>query len=135
MFEGKIIAVDFDGTLCENRWPKIGVANLKLIERLKYEQTRGVKLILWTCRDGKELENAVSWCAAQGLHFDAVNDNLPEVIEQFGGNPRKIHADYYIDDKAAPLSFSNIPKKRPRREVMERYRKITEERNKQIKGE
>lgn len=100
--KNKIIAVDFDGTLCANRYPDIGPANCWLIHRLKEEQeTAGVKLILWTCRSGKLLENALNWCDSMGLTFDAVNENLPEIIEAFGSDTRKIFAHEYIDDRSS----------------------------------
>ena len=95
----KIIAVDFDGTLCENKWPEIGEPNKELIDYLKEQKETGVKLILWTCRVGEILENAVKWSAEQGLIFDAVNENLPEVIAFMGGDTRKIFANEYIDDR------------------------------------
>lgn len=65
----EIIAVDFDGTLCTNKWPDIGVPNLTLIEWLKQEALHGTRLILWTCRDGEMLEQAKAWCADHGLYF------------------------------------------------------------------
>lgn len=95
-----IIAVDFDGTLCEECWPEIGRPNLRLIGELIYRKSLGDKLILWTCRSGLQLEQAVKWCESYGLCFDAVNDNLPESVERYGNNSRKITADVYIDDKS-----------------------------------
>lgn len=59
----------------------------------------GDKLILWTCREGALLDEAVLWCLNRGLKFDAVNDNLPEDIEKYGNNCRKVNADVYLDDK------------------------------------
>ena len=100
MEEYKIIAVDFDGTLCYSNWPQLGDPNRGLIEYLIRCQNLGHKLILWTCRAGEPLENAVSWCREQGLVFDAINDNLPEIVELYGNNSRKITCDYYIDDRA-----------------------------------
>lgn len=94
-----IIAVDFDGTLCENKWPEIGMPNEELIEYLKRRQTNGEKLILWTSRNEEQTKDAVEWCKDHGLAFDAVNDNLPEIVEAFGGNCRKIFANEYIDDR------------------------------------
>lgn len=99
----KIIAVDFDGTLCENKWPEIGEPNLELIAYLKERQAAGDKLILWTCRRDEILQNAVVWAAKHGIIFDAVNANLPEVLEWMGGDSRKIFADVYIDDKNCSL--------------------------------
>lgn len=96
-----IIAVDFDGTLCEECWPEIGKPNLKLIGELIYRKSLGDKIILWTCRAGLQLEQAVKWCESYGLTFDAINDNIPEVVERYGSNSRKITADIYIDDKSA----------------------------------
>jgi hypothetical protein len=49
-------------------------------------------------REGELLDEAVEWCRSHGLTFDAVNDNLPEVKARYGNNPRKVHADYYLDD-------------------------------------
>lgn len=95
----KIIAVDFDGTLCENKWPEIGEPNEELIEYLCDRQKNGDKLILWTCRADEKLQKAVEWCEDKGLVFNAVNENLPEIIESFGSDTRKIFANEYIDDK------------------------------------
>lgn len=98
--ENKVIAVDFDGTLSLGQWPEAGPANVELIDFLKVRQDLGDKLILWTCREGADLELAVCWCDEHGLTFDAVNDNLPDVVEHYGTNSRKISCDYYIDDRA-----------------------------------
>lgn len=95
----KIIAVDFDGTLCENKWPDIGEPMYGTISYLLKEQKQGAKLILWTCRIDDMLQKAVAWCADKGLIFDAVNENLPEIIESFGSDTRKIFANEYIDDR------------------------------------
>ncbi|MCD8119723.1 MAG: hypothetical protein LUE29_09660 [Lachnospiraceae bacterium] len=96
----KIIAVDFDGTLCEDRYPEIGNPRLAVFEYLFHEKNvRGAKIILWTCRVNEHLKHATAWCAEHGLYFDAVNTNLPEVIRTYGCDTRKIYADEYIDDK------------------------------------
>jgi len=96
----QIIAVDFDGTLCVDCYPHIGAPNLTLIHMLRELQLQQKKLVLWTCRNGEALNEAVSWCATQGLKFDAVNENLPEIVEKYGSDSRKITADLYIDDKS-----------------------------------
>jgi hydroxymethylpyrimidine pyrophosphatase-like HAD family hydrolase len=96
----EIIACDFDGTLCEDRWPDIGEPNHEVINYLKMKKREGVRLILWTCRADGDLEKAVDWCKEQGLQFDTVNANLPEVIAEFGNDTRKIFAHIYIDDKS-----------------------------------
>lgn len=95
-----VYAVDFDGTLCENAFPEIGAPCWATINFVKAARAAGDKVILWTCRVGDRLEAALAWCAEQGLVFDAVNDNLPELIEKYGSNCRKVCADVYIDDKA-----------------------------------
>ena len=93
------IAVDFDGTLCENKYPEIGEPKERVIQRVKFLQKEGAKLILWTCRNGQDLEDAVKWCLERGLAFDAINQNLPEIQELWGGDTRKVYADMYLDDK------------------------------------
>lgn len=98
----KIIAVDFDGTLCKDNYPRIGDPNIELIEWLKLRQSNGSRIILWTCRCGTALEDAVKWCARKGLIFDAINDNIPGVVAAMNNsNSRKVFADIYIDDKGA----------------------------------
>lgn len=95
----KIIAVDFDGCLCESKWPDIGAPHQQVINELIRQQADGAKLILWTCREGKQLRAAVMWCLNHGLKFDAINDNLEENKEQYGNNSRKVFATEYWDDK------------------------------------
>ena len=101
MITRKVIAVDFDGTLCESKWPDIGKANTRLIEWLIRQQADGARLVLWSCREGKLLDQAVMWCLNRGLKFDAINDNTKERQEQYGNNCRKVSADIYIDDRNA----------------------------------
>lgn len=104
-----IYAVDFDGTLCESTWPGIGEPNIKLINHLIKRRSEGAKLILWTCRVDERLQEAVDWCMGFGLEFDAVNDNLPEMVEKFGANPRKVYATCYIDDLSVNKEKYGIP--------------------------
>lgn len=93
-----VISVDLDGTLCSSAWPYIGKPNTRLIQYLINCRKHGIKVILNTMREGELLDQAVKWCEGFGLTFDAVNDNLPEMQELYGNNPRKISATYYIDD-------------------------------------
>lgn len=105
--ENKIIAVDFDGTLCANRWPEIGRPNLELINNLiLVKKECQVKIILWTCRRDELLKDAIDFCKIYGLEFDTVNENLPEVIEWMHGDSRKIYADWYIDDRNCAVTQS-----------------------------
>ena len=106
-----IYAVDFDGTLCVNAFPKIGAPNKALIAHLIKKKAQGNKLILWTCRVGERLQEAVDWCKAQGLELDTVNENLPEIIAKWGRNNRKVFADVYIDDKAVNKPKYHVPYK------------------------
>ncbi|MCX7861938.1 MAG: hypothetical protein N2449_02975 [Bacteroidales bacterium] len=92
------IAVDFDGTIVENKYPLIGEEKMFAIETLKQLQQRGHQIILWTYRTGKELEEAVEFCRKRGLEFYAVNNNYPEEKPE-DGLPRKINADLFIDDR------------------------------------
>ncbi len=104
-----IIAVDFDGTLCENKYPSAGEPNTPLLDALKsLKKDFGAEIILWTCRTGKELDFAVEWCKNKGLIFDAVNENLPRIIEKFGGDNRKVFAHIYIDDACMDFSYDCI---------------------------
>lgn len=96
----KIYAIDFDGTLCKNMFPKIGDPNNTVINKIKNIKENGNKLILWTCRTGKRLDEAVKWCNSKGIEFDAINNNIQDIINKFKCDSRKIVADYYIDDKA-----------------------------------
>ena len=97
----KIIAIDFDGCLCSNAFPEIGTPHWEIITRAAQERADGAALILWTCRVGQRLQEALEACARWGLQFDAVNDNLPEMVQHFGGsNCRKVVASEYWDDHA-----------------------------------
>ena len=94
-----IICVDFDGTIAGHAYPKIGDPNIKVLNKLIQLKKEGHKLILWTCRDGIELEAAIKWCKNKGLIFDAVNENLPEIEATFIRTSRKVYADFYLDDR------------------------------------
>lgn len=107
----RIVAVDFDGTIVSDAYPAIGEPNPEMIALCKQLKAAGVKLILWTSRDNetqeRALDKAVAFCKdVCNLEFDAVNDNLPEVIECFHNNTRKVYADLYIDDKSIPAIMS-----------------------------
>lgn len=92
------LAVDFDGTIVESKYPKIGKPILFAFETLKKLQNEGFTLILWTYRSGKRLDEAVEFCKDHGIEFYAVNKSYPE--EEFDDTiSRKIAADIFIDDR------------------------------------
>jgi hypothetical protein len=92
------IAVDFDGTIVDHEYPAIGKEKLFAFQTLRELEKLGARLILWTYRTGKELDEAVEFCRNNGVEFYAVNKNYPEEI--FDSTvARKIDADIFIDDR------------------------------------
>lgn len=92
------LAIDFDGTIVEDAYPKIGKPKLFAFETLKRLQQDGHRLILWTYRYGKTLQEAVDFCKKNGLEFYAVNCSFPN--EKYDPKKsRKINADLFIDDR------------------------------------
>ena len=93
------IAVDFDGTIVEHEYPKIGKPIPFALEVLRKLQNEAhFNLILWTLREGRLLQEAIDYCEQNGVHFYACNKNYPEEDEQ-DRTPRKIGADIFIDDR------------------------------------
>lgn len=99
----KILAVDFDGTLVQDQYPMIGKIRKPMWDAVIKVQKEGWKIILWSCRNGSALKDAVEFCSDNGLHFDAINENIDEVKIMYGGDTRKVFADMYIDDRSAVL--------------------------------
>ena len=93
-----ILAIDFDGTIVESKYPDIGKPMLFAFETLKKLQEKGFILILWTYRRGKHLDEAVKFCRKHGIEFYAVNKNYPEEIFDAEVS-RKLNADIFIDDR------------------------------------
>lgn len=98
-----IIAIDFDGTIVEHKYPQIGKPLPYAFEVIRELKKQGHILILWTVRTGKELEEAVEFCRKNGVIFDAINENIADL--QFPEESRKIYADVYIDDR----NFGGFP--------------------------
>ena len=95
-----IIAIDFDGTIVEHKYPAIGAELPFAIDTLIKLKEEGHKLILWTVREGRLLDEAVEFCRERGLEFYAINRDYPE--EEKGRNnhfSRKLKADLWIDDR------------------------------------
>lgn len=96
--DGKIIAVDFDGTIVEHKYPAIGKEMLFAFSTLRALQSKGHRIILWTYRKGDKLQEAVDFCKENGFEFYAVNENYPGEIKE-GDFSRKLAADIFIDDR------------------------------------
>ena len=95
-----IIAIDFDGTVVEHKYPEIGEERPFATETLKMLIKDHHKLILWSVREGKLLQDAVDWCRERGVEFYAVNKDFPEEKVEYNDNfSRKIKADLFIDDR------------------------------------
>ncbi len=94
------IAVDFDGTIVEHRYPKIGNEIPFAIQTLKMLIQDHHKLILWSVREGELLDEAVEWCRMRGVEFYAVNKDFPEEdVEKNRHFSRKLKVDMWIDDR------------------------------------
>lgn len=93
------IAVDFDGTIVEDRYPKIGPEVMFATDTLRMLMEAHHQLILWTVREGELLKEAVDWCHERGVDFYAINSDYPEEQQSDKYFSRKIKADYFIDDR------------------------------------
>lgn len=119
-----IIAIDFDGTIVEDAYPKIGKPMIFAFETMEKLQYEGHRLILWTYRSGRALREAVKFCEENGIEFYAVNKSYPEEIQDEKIS-RKINADLFIDDRNAggfigwtevyKLIFNTEPKVPPKK--------------------
>lgn len=107
-----IIAVDFDGTIVEHKYPKIGREILFATDTLKALHKKGHQLILWSFRSGKLLDEAVKFCEERGVEFYAINKSYPEEVFDEAIS-RKINVDLFIDDRniGGLLSWGEIYQK------------------------
>jgi hydroxymethylpyrimidine pyrophosphatase-like HAD family hydrolase len=102
-----IYAVDFDGTITiKSKYPEIGELNEKVADWIRKKHKNGDMIIIWTCRGGKELQEAIDFLKANNVPFDYVNGNP---TNSFGDDTRKIYADYYIDDRAINVLDIDLP--------------------------
>lgn len=102
-FNKVVIAVDFDNTIAKTEYPKIIAPIPETIEFLRKAKANGAEIILNTCREEKELQEALDWCKENNVPIDRANENSPTRIKLWGNDCRKIGADLYIDDKACSL--------------------------------
>ncbi len=100
----KVIALDFDGTLCERAWPSIGAPKWPIIRAALEEQRQGALLILWTTREGEALDEALTWCKDVGLNLDGVNTSAQSWKDAYQNDPRKIGATEYWGDRAVDVA-------------------------------
>lgn len=94
-----IIAVDFDGTLCQDKYPAIGNPMVGAVESMKRLWEEGHYLIIHTCRTSERLKDAINWLLEYNIPFHRVNDHCPTNVALYGEGGAKIYADVYIDDK------------------------------------
>lgn len=99
MLNNKKIAVDFDGTIVDDAYPGIGKAKIFAFETLKRLQAEGFRLILWTYRHGKALDEAVEFCKKNGVEFYAINSSFEGEVFDSANQSRKLDADWFIDDR------------------------------------
>jgi len=123
-----IAAIDYDGTLFTLSWPKLGEPRKEVIKKVKEFEKAGADIVLWTCREGKSLQEALSRCSQEGLQFVSVNESSPSAKEyqdsQLEANGdifglRKVYADIYVDDKS-PGSIEYFLKLDAKKEVEKR---------------
>ena len=93
------IAIDFDGTIVEHRYPEIGPEIPFAIDTLKMLINDRHRLILWSVREGVLLEEAVEYCRKRGVEFYAVNKDYPEEKTTDRNFSRKLKVDLFIDDR------------------------------------
>lgn len=118
------IAVDFDGTIVEHRYPEIGREIPFAVDTLKMLTQDGHRLILWSVREGRLLDEAVAWCRERGLEFYAINKDYPEEQRTHEHYSRKLKVDLFIDDRNVGglpdwgLIYQMVTKKKSYREVL-----------------
>lgn len=100
-----LIAVDFDGTVVEDSYPKVGKPQPFAIETLKMMNKDGHRIILWTYRHGEKLNDAINFLESNGVQLYAVNSSYPEEKYDKSQASRKINADLFIDDR----NFGGFP--------------------------
>lgn len=94
-----IIAVDFDGTIHDGNYPYIGALRDDVREVISELRQDGHYIIIWTCRNNEDLDQAISYLIENNIEFDRINDNHPYNIDLYNSNCRKVYADVYVDDR------------------------------------
>lgn len=96
MIKGKIVAIDFDGTITKrNDYPRIGELKENVVDAINTIAENNT-VVIWTCRCHKELMDAIICLNKNKIHFDFINQSP---LDKLNPSMRKIIADYYIDDR------------------------------------
>lgn len=104
-----VFAVDFDGTIVKAEYPEIGDLIPGALETMQLMRARGHKIIIWTCRHGTHLEAVKAFLKANEVPYDYLNEHYPVFVQAHGYEPRKIFADYYIDDRnITPWTWKDV---------------------------
>ncbi|MBC1615349.1 hypothetical protein HB904_04070 [Listeria booriae] len=96
----KYFAIDFDGTIVQDKFPHVGELLIGAKETLVKINEAGGQITIWTCREGQEKQECIEFLKANNVPYDFINCNHPDLIKKFGIDCRKIGADIYIDDKS-----------------------------------
>ena len=94
-----VIAIDFDGTICELAFPEVGAMKKMAKHYINKLYDEGHKILINTCRSGLYEGMAETFLKENGIKYHYINSNLLYLIENYGQDCRKISADIYIDDK------------------------------------
>ena len=105
-----VLAVDFDGTICELAYPDVGKVRYRAQYYINELYKKGFGIVINTCREGKALAKALDFLDDEGFLYDYYNANFPHLIEEYQADTRKISADVYIDDKNLSVLTQGMPK-------------------------
>lgn len=94
-----IIAIDFDGVIAKDMFPEIGEPRW-LVQRVMKHLHKSCEIIIWTCREGRNLDSAKSWLKEHQIPYDYINENSKNNIAIYGSDTRKVFADIYVDDRS-----------------------------------
>lgn len=95
-----IVAIDFDGTIVEDKFPEIGELKPGAVEAINALYKAGYTIIIWTCRTGINKARSVEFLAKQGIKWHYINEGSKANVKAYGGvDTRKVFADVYVDDK------------------------------------
>ena len=106
-----VIAIDFDGTICELKFPEVGEMRPMADFYIRKLYSEGHHIVINTCRSGKYEGMAEDFLKENNIPYHYINSNMPYLIEQYGQDCRKISADIYVDDKCLmglPSSWEEI---------------------------